>query len=70
MGNIDEIREKAKGGDAEAQYQLGNCYACGRGVAEDQVEAVNWYRKAAEHGDVHAKSYLKEICVEMSCQGA
>ena len=26
MENIDEIREKAKGGDAEAQFQLGSRY--------------------------------------------
>lgn len=37
-------------GDAEAEFSLGVLYATGRGVARDDAQAVNWYRKAAEHG--------------------
>ena len=33
---------------ADAQYNLGVCYDNGQGVAKDEVEAVKWYRKAAE----------------------
>ncbi|KAB2645301.1 MAG: SEL1-like repeat protein, partial [Verrucomicrobia bacterium] len=42
---------KAKQGDADAQFNLGVCYESGNGVAKDYVEAVKWYRKAAEQGN-------------------
>jgi TPR repeat protein len=37
---------------AKAQDNLGWMYKNGRGVVQDDVEAVKWFRKAAEHGDV------------------
>ena len=40
MENIDEIREKAKGGDAEAQFQLGSCYYEGEGMPKNLENAV------------------------------
>ena len=39
----------------EAQYNLGVCYAKGQGVAKDEVEAVKWYRKAAEQNYAEAQ---------------
>jgi uncharacterized protein len=33
-------------------------YDAGRGVAEDDAEAVKWYRKAAEQGHAMAQSNL------------
>ncbi len=53
---LADIRTKAETGDAEAQYNLGVCYATRRGVAKDEVEAVKWYRKAAE------QNYAKAQC--------
>jgi hypothetical protein len=57
----DEARTKiakwmkaAEQGDADAQAQLGFNYAEGKGVPEDDKEAVKWYKKAAEQG--HASS--------------
>ena len=41
-------RKAAEQNDADAQNNLGVCYANGQGVAKDEVEAVKWYRKAAE----------------------
>ena len=41
-------------GSAVGQFHLGQKYANGEGVAEDDVQAVSWYRKAAEQG--HADS--------------
>lgn len=29
---------------------LGSCFMYGTGVAKDQVEAVKWFRRAAEQG--------------------
>lgn len=48
-------------GGKNAQYNLGQCYRLGRGVAEDITEAVKWYRKAAEQGHENAKKRLKEL---------
>jgi TPR repeat protein len=46
---LAEIRAKAEKGDAQFQYELGHTFCVGRlGVAKDEVEAVKWYRKAAE----------------------
>jgi TPR repeat protein len=47
-----------------AQCNLGLCYECGRGVEKDVVEAVKWYRKAAEQGHSRAQcnlGYMYEI---------
>jgi TPR repeat protein len=43
-----DVRAKAEKGDAVAQFILGGHYDLGEGVAKDEVEAVKWYRKAAE----------------------
>lgn len=50
-------------GIADAQYKVGVLYdyarqAGGRGVAENPVEAVKWYRKAAEQGHARAQRNL------------
>ena len=55
---IDDLREKAEKGDAGAQISLGLMYANGEGVPEDDVEAVKWYRKAAEQG--HDEALTKQ----------
>ena len=46
--DIDALRKVAEQGDAEAQYNLGIMYANGRGVTQDDKEAVTWFRKGAE----------------------
>jgi TPR repeat protein len=51
-------RKAADQGHAEAQYQLGDCYAEGTGVAKDEVEAIKWFRKAADQGGVWAQYQL------------
>lgn len=43
-------RKAAEQGLAEAQYNLGVCYANGQGITQSYTEAVKWYRKAAEQG--------------------
>jgi len=54
--SVTSIGDQAFG--AEAQYSLANSYAMGQGVAQDNVEAVKWYRKAAEQGHVEAQLIL------------
>ena len=48
----------AEQGEADAQYNLGNCYAFGDGVEQSYTEAVKWYKKAAEQGHEDAKKEL------------
>ena len=51
-------KRNAAGGDARDQYILGYYYADGKGVMKDEVEAVKWYRKAADQGEALAQYNL------------
>ncbi|OKQ00421.1 hypothetical protein BLA59_09310, partial [Haemophilus influenzae] len=42
------LQPLAEQGDAIAQFLLGGMYEEGRGVKQDDFDAVKWYRKAAE----------------------
>ena len=53
-----EIRPLAEQGDAKAQFTLGVMYDNGKGVPENDAEAVKWFRKAAEQGNASAQSNL------------
>ena len=55
---LREFRPPAEQGHAAAQNNLGNMYANGWGVPEDDRQAVLWYRKAAEQGDARAQFNL------------
>ena len=48
-------RPLAIAGDADAQYNLGQAYWLGRGVAADQRQAEDWYRRAAEQNQPKAR---------------
>ena len=56
--DFDETKRLAEQGDAAAQNNLGFRYANGRGVPENNAEAVKWYRLAAEQGDATAQTNL------------
>ena len=48
--NVPDFRETlqaAERGNTQAQFNLGWMYAEGRGVRQDDAEAVRWYRQAA-----------------------
>ena len=51
-------RPLAEQGDVSVQYNLGNLYYEGRGVPQDDAEAVKWYRLAAEQGLAQAQYNL------------
>ena len=55
---IQRLKQKAVQGDAVAQCTLGSCYASGRGVARNYMEAVKWYRLSAERGYATAQNRL------------
>ncbi|MDM7955426.1 SPOR domain-containing protein [Blastomonas sp.] len=51
---VAEWRDPAAGGDADAQFNLGQAYKLGRGVPMDLKLAESWYKKAADKGHVQA----------------
>ncbi len=53
----------AEKGDTEAQFTLAVLYNRGDGgLAKDMIEAVHWYRKAAEQGHVIAQYNMGIFC--------
>ena len=56
--DVKELRRQAEQGNAQAQFNLGECYYDGNGVSEDMTEAAKWYRKAAEQGLADAQFNL------------
>ena len=50
--------ERAEGGDAVAQNEVGSRYYAGRGVERDDAEAARWIRRAAEQGYAPAQYNL------------
>ena len=55
---ISEVQKAAEQGDVDAQFNLGVMYEQGKGVAQDDKQAVAWFRKAAEQGNVYAQYML------------
>ena len=43
---------------AKAQFNLGELYANGWGVPQNDIEALKWFQRAAEQGDVLAQNRL------------
>ncbi len=55
---IESLRQTAEAGNADSQYSLGTIYYYGEGVKKDVAEAIKWFRKAADQGDVLAQYSL------------
>jgi TPR repeat protein len=52
-------RSDAEKGKAKAQFQLGKAYFDGeKGLDKNMREAVRWFRRAADQGEVDASAYL------------
>lgn len=56
--SLIQLRKAAEQGQAAAQSDLGAMYATGRGVPQDNKEAVDWFRKAADQGNPLAQYNL------------
>jgi TPR repeat protein len=52
------LLQKAKGGNPEAEFQVGLSYDTGKNVVRDFREAASWYLKAADQGDARAQHNL------------
>jgi hypothetical protein len=58
---IMALYEKAKQGDAEAQYEIGKMCASGNGVKQNEQQAALWFGKAAAQGHEQAQERLGEL---------
>ena len=52
------VPDGSRTGHANAQFNLGVMCAIGRGTPQDDVEALRWYRMAAEQGHANAQFNL------------
>jgi TPR repeat protein len=52
------LRFLANNGNAKAEHDLGSMYSHGQGVAQDDANAVRWYRKSAEQGNAEGENGL------------
>ena len=59
--NINKIKQEAEAGDECAQNRLGVMYAKGQGVPQDDTQALNWFRQAAEQGHAEAQYNLRSL---------
>lgn len=55
---LDQLRQAAEQGDAEAQEQLGFRYRIGKGVPMDASQAAKWTKLAANQGNAAAQFSL------------
>lgn len=63
---FEAYKAKAELGDTQAQYNLGNCYATGKGVLKDQLEAYAYWSLAAASKDLKARRSLAALEAEMT----
>lgn len=60
---LKAVVESAHAGDARNQTLLGDHYRAGKGLPKNEIEAVKWYRKAADQGHAIAEFNLA-LCYE------
>lgn len=52
---VNIYRKLAGKNDANAEFRLGSLYYEGKGIPQDEAEAIRWYRLAAIHGNATAQ---------------
>ncbi len=62
--NLEELNQKAKQGNAQAQYYLGRMYAHGVGINKNPDVASGWLNKAAAAGVLEAELELTSLLEE------
>ena len=61
--NIEELKQRAASGDAEAQYKLGECYYNGDDIKQDDEAAVLWFKESAGQGYTPAYKALGDCYI-------
>src|SRR4051812_27653021 len=69
-GAVGIWRPLAEGGDADAQFNLGQAYRLGRGVPMDLAAAKSWFERAAASGHLDAETTLGLLLFQNGDQGA
>ena len=54
--DLKTLQVHADAGDAAAEYRLGMRYATGEDVPQDYSQAMHWFLRAADHGNLHAQA--------------
>jgi TPR repeat protein len=54
------------GATADTLFELGMMYCIGRDVGQDYVSAHKWFNLAAMKGSEDAKTYRRELALEMT----
>ena len=60
----ESLLQAAEQGEMEAQYQIGQMFYYGQGVAQDYNAAEKWFRRAAEQGHLNAQNSYAFIYAE------
>lgn len=58
---VDDLKAKAKAGNAQAEYYIGKMYAHGVGMKKDSNKAIKWLNKAALVGVLEAERELTNV---------
>ena len=58
---LENLISKAKGGDSNSQFKLGEMYFNGRGVKRNPVESLKWYTLAARQGNIRADELIDVV---------
>jgi len=75
MQNFNKVKEDADSGVMNAYFKLATCYEEGLGCFKDMIDAVKWYKSAAQIGNVDAilkmaNFYLLGIVVKVDVEQA
>ena len=63
---LQEFKDLAQRGDADAQYMLGRLNEAGNGTTQDFVQAHQWYNLAAARGHQHAAEARDALAERMT----
>ena len=58
MEGVNWYKKAAEKGNASAQINLASALRSGKGVKQDDVEALKWYRASAEQGNGYGQAML------------
>ena len=57
---IEDLFRRARNGDNDACFNLGECFFYGRGVKQDYAKAVKWYIMSSDRGDCSSQKKLAD----------
>jgi TPR repeat protein len=58
---FQQLKRRANRGEVKAQLELADMYTKGKGIEQDMIQAIKWYRKAASKGEVKAQLELANM---------